>query len=532
MAKKTAQKINITQNLAEFTASLSFSDIPEPVLDEAKNQIFSVLGSVYAGCGTADGKAVIQTVKETGGTQQAGTFPDGQKTSVSQAVMANCALSMTLDYDDYLFAGHTGHSAVLVPLAWAQAMAVSGKDFLLAQTIANEVEGRLGASVLAGPQNGQLWTHIHLLGGACATGSLLKMSAEEIQNAIGIAFFQPNFGTFAGFMGAGAKVLTAAYTARDGILAALLAKNGLKGTPDILENPKGFLRYFSYVPMPFMFGGLGKTWLSLTLSYKIYPGCAYIDSSIDCIMNMHGKYQLEPREIDKVKVEANFLTVKMNSLSAPFMKGEDSALITLNFSIPYNVAAAIADGELAPKQFLPERVTDKKLWSLAEKVQLVHEPAFTKEITGSTKHLIDFRYILKKGFPFALIPLIAEIELDEIRRMASGFKLSDIRRERGQKSGMEHIDPEKFTMPMGARVTVYFKNGTKIQEEQHIPRGAAGTPADEKRKLVIEKFRREAMSYLGAENVEKAIAVILRLEQCSPEEMKAFAERLMKPQAL
>src|SRR3989338_7204003 len=107
MAKKiNKEEHNITRSLSEFAASLSFSDIPEPVLDEAKNQIFSVLGSVYAGCGTADGKAVLLTVKQMEGKPETGIFPDGYKTSVSQAVMANCALSMTLDYDDYLFAGH------------------------------------------------------------------------------------------------------------------------------------------------------------------------------------------------------------------------------------------------------------------------------------------------------------------------------------------------------------------------------------------------------------------------------------------
>ena len=41
--------------------------------------------------------------------------PTGETTSPHAAVYANAALSMAYDYDDYLFLGHTGHSAVCPP---------------------------------------------------------------------------------------------------------------------------------------------------------------------------------------------------------------------------------------------------------------------------------------------------------------------------------------------------------------------------------------------------------------------------------
>ena len=59
---------------------------------------------------------------------------------------------MGLDFDDYLFAGHTGHSAVLASLAYAEREGLPGRDLLCAATLANEVGGRLGAAFLLGPR--------------------------------------------------------------------------------------------------------------------------------------------------------------------------------------------------------------------------------------------------------------------------------------------------------------------------------------------------------------------------------------------
>src|SRR5213593_3579359 len=157
---------NVTERMAEWAAQAQFQDVPRRVIEEAKNQILSVIAAVHSGHFSDAGRVVSRTVKEWSGGKEATMIPSGERTSLHNAIFANTALSMALDYDDYLFAGHTGHSAVLVTLALAEKLGISGKDFLLAQTLANEIEGRVGAAALIGPLNGQLCTFIHLIGGA------------------------------------------------------------------------------------------------------------------------------------------------------------------------------------------------------------------------------------------------------------------------------------------------------------------------------------------------------------------------------
>src|SRR5262249_39688385 len=152
-------------------------------------------------------------------------------------------------YDDYLFAGHTGHSAVLVTLALAEKYGISGKEFLAAQTVANEVGGRLGASVLFGPHNGQMWSFVHLIGAALVTSRVMGLEASQMRSAIGLAMSQPNYPLRPAFFGSEAKVLLAATTAQIGVQAAQLAASGLRGRDDVIEHEHGFASKFADDPL-------------------------------------------------------------------------------------------------------------------------------------------------------------------------------------------------------------------------------------------------------------------------------------------
>jgi hypothetical protein len=46
-------------------------------------------------------------------------------------------LSMFFDFDDFMFAGHTGHSSIILPLTLAADFEISGQEFLSLQTLGN-----------------------------------------------------------------------------------------------------------------------------------------------------------------------------------------------------------------------------------------------------------------------------------------------------------------------------------------------------------------------------------------------------------
>jgi len=469
-----------TARIAEWVAQTHFEDLPRRVTEEAKNQVLSMIAAVHAGHFSDAGRTVSRTVKEWSGGRDATMIPSGERTSLHNAIFANTALSMALDFDDYLFAGHTGHSAVLVTLALAEKVGFSGKDFLLAQTLANEIEGRIGASVLLGPLNGQMWSFIHSVGAAIIAGKVFDLDAQQIQSAISIALSQPTRPLQASFFGSDAKALIASLTAPIGVQAAQLAANGMRAAVDVLDGSAGFPHVFAPQPLMGAFGGFGKVWLTDTLCYKVYPGCAYLDTSIDCVLMLVRAHSIDAKKVKEVHVAAGPLTLGMDALAAQHLKGPDSLPTTLNFTVGYNVAAALMDKELTARQFTRDRIRDAATWDLASRVHL----ALDDTIAERTRERSLLRTV---GGSDA-----AHYQLD-----------------------LNSLDLTGFKMSFGARVRIEMHDGRSFELEQEVPLGGAGRGFDERRKAVEDKFRRETRYTLRKEKMERAIDMILHLEQAS-----------------
>ena len=476
---------NIAGRIADWVAEVKYEDLPRRVVDEAKNQILGMIAAVHAGHFSEAGRVASRAVKEWSGGKEATLIPSGERTSVHSAIFGNTALSLALDYDDYLFGGRTGHSAVLVTLALAEKIGISGRDFVLAQVLANEVEGRVGASVLNGEQDYQMASFIHLIGSAVITAKLLKLDRQQIEHAICISMLQPSYALRAGFFGSEARALMVSMTAPVGVQAAELAANGLHGASDVFEGEQGFLQAFAPVPLPGAFTGFGKVWLTETLCYKLYPGCAYIDAVIDCVLSLSRQHHLEARKVRAVHVAAGPLTLGMDALSAPYMKGAESLPTTLNLTVAYNVAVALIDRDLSPRQFSRDRIKDAAVWALAEKVQLSLDEDMARR---------------------------AREQLPHVARSQPG--------ESQPQFDLETADLNAFKMGFGARVRIETVGGRVLEMDQDTPFGSGARPFEDRRKVVEDKFRRETRYTLRKERMEKAIDMVHHLEEASAPQIR------------
>lgn len=473
-----------TRRLAEFAAATSFESIPERVIEAAKLQLLSVLGASLAGRRTRAGAAALDALRRRGGGGECGLIGAHARASLRDALYANAVFSMALDYDDYLFAGHTGHSAVLAALGVAEKLGLDGRALLAAQVVANEIEGRIGAAVLFGPLNGQLWSFLHAAGAAAVYAKGLGLDADAIESALGVALLQPPRPLWRGFFGSEAKALLAAMPAAHGIDAVDLTLSGLPGAHGILEGEHGFVAAFSPRPVWGAFSGLGETWLSDTLCFKPYPGCAYIDSFVDALLEIARHHDPDPRRIARIEIAASILTLGMDALSRPHLRGPASDPVTLNFSVPYNAAVALLDRELTPRQLEPARIADPRVWELAGRVELRHDPAWTERLQRSS-------VITLAG---------GSLERPEIE--------------------LAGVDLARFEMAFGASVRVQLDDGRRLEAAQAVPLGAAGRPRGETRRLVEAKFTREAAESLPEKDALRAALLVGELEDASPDEVR------------
>ena len=526
--------------IADWVERVKLEDVPRGTLVKAKYQIMNVLAAVHAGSVSKGGRIILDTVRDWKMPGKCTIIPTGEKTSLIGAVLTNSSFSMAYDFDDYMFMGHTCHSAVVTSLAVAEERGLSGRDALLAQVVANEVGGRTGASVLLGPHNGQTWSFIHAIESACAAAKLMSLRSDEIANAIAISMYQPNYVLFPGFMGPDTKLLTASVPSVTGVLAAQLASRGFTGSRKILEHEQGFVANFSYVPLDFMLDGFGETWVTDSIAYKKYPGCAYVDTTADCLMNIMEQFRarkgrwMEANDVDAVTVNSSMLTVLMDDLSGEHIDSQRPSPVSINFSIPLSVALTLLTGRLATDELKQEYIDAHRdeMIALSKKVTLTHNWSMTLAVVKAmddakllelvsshvgARQLMRSRKELQANFERKLSPLG---ELVNFRRQTKKEDRKFVRRllkkmllERSRNTRhLGDLNMSELKMPFPAEVILRTKNGEEYRALQTIPVGG-GYAQNEAFDMVTKKFRTETSKCLSEENISRAIDAIKNFEK-------------------
>lgn len=523
----------LLEKAAEWASGLRFEELPPRVIEKSKWQLLSTMAALYSGYPLRAVRSLREIALSTRAQGRSRVFPQGDRTSPTVAVVANSAASMALEYDDYLFCGHTGHSAVLATLALAEELGASGRQFLVAQTAANEIGGRLGAAVMLGPQNGQLWTFLHGVCAATAAGKLLELNARMLAHALALVLYQPPLALWPGFFGGDSKLLSAAFPARDGILAARAAAWGLSGRLDILENSRGFGAGFARLFLGDMLDAFGRAWVSDTISIKTVPGCAYLTAAVQAMEEALDRFRaetgrpLEPADVIEARVRVNLLGIAMDSLS----RENGSPLGRtggMNFSLPYCLAAVMLAGGLTPAELGEEWISKnaEQLEAAAARVRVIHDWELTLKLFEEwSAHFPLSGWLRQLGLKNLLrqIPGAEHLQPGRLPQAAGSLGkllLRQLRREvLDRKSpapaafSLERAGLERLSMPFAAQVELQLRRRRQISARVDIPAGAAGRPVEETRGLVRRKFRLAARPFLGEERTEKALELISRLEE-------------------
>jgi 2-methylcitrate dehydratase PrpD len=332
------------ERIARFIVETGHDAVPPAALHMARDAAFDCVGVALAGAAQPLGKIVLEMTREEGGHAEATVIGGGVRTSATMAALANGTLAHALDYDDMGSFGHP--SVVLLPpvLALGERLGASGRDVLDAYVIGFEV----GANLSAASHYVQTERGFHstaffgTMGATAAAARLLGLDVAQTVMALGIAGSMPagvvqNFGTMV-------KPLHAGMSARNGVLAAVLAKKGYMATDTIFESRIGFLSTYvgeGHYDLEQAVTGLGNPFrLQDTLVIKKYPCCGTNHSALDSILSLMREEKLSFEDVAGVTVEG------LPYLSHVLLYPRPEHGINGKFSIHYNVAAAILDGQV------------------------------------------------------------------------------------------------------------------------------------------------------------------------------------------
>ncbi|TFF86887.1 MAG: MmgE/PrpD family protein [Promethearchaeota archaeon] len=465
----------LTEKIAKYSHEMKFEHIPKKTLDIAKMQLMNIIATMFAGSTTRPGEITYEAFKDSGGNPKASIISKSEKVSIDKAVLINSVFAQALDYEDYGMPMHSGCTVGPVSLAFVEAFELSGKDLILGMVLGNEINCKIGLSLFPSVTTGQTMDPlVHPISAAVMGAKLMGLNLEQMTNAIGIAAFLPQYPVLKGFFGPHSKVLTSALPAQNGVIASQLASKGLSGSHNIFTAPDGFINFMGDMPAPDRVELIldYETWMTNTLSFKLYPGCAYLDAPLDCVFEIIDKNpDIDPNSIKSIKVKLPGLgTVSMDMSDRPDatlegLKKPDSCYAILNFNVPYNIAAALVDKELTPKQFTDERIFDPKIHDLAKKVEVDTDTAMTLKIFQSF--------------------------------LPSGFNISDINPEKINSLMIEALRGD-FKWEFGARVIIKTENGKKYRASTDI---AKGSPGNHKKEYIIQKFKQES-KYIGLDEAK------------------------------
>ncbi len=368
---------SISAKMAEFALGLKYEDIPSESIKEAKRFLLDSMGCALAAVHNEDMQAMYRFTEKLGGVPEATVIGTGLKTNAANAALMNCLLTRALDYNDIYWEQDPSHPSDIIgtALAAAEANGKNGRDALVAILIAYELEMRWCLAAFPGIREVG-WHHASLTQfvSPLVAGRMYGLDIDQMIAAVGISG-SSHFtlgGVVAGHL-TNMKNTADPMAAQAGIYAAMMAKEGYSGPVEVIEGKEGLIEVLNNVEWrrEELVKGLGKDFLITECSYKAFPTEALTHQPISAALQVCTENNLTAEDITEILVETT--TRGADILSDP-SKFNPKTKETADHSLPYVVAAAVADGNVLPDSFTDEKLKDPRIWDLLGKIKVVADP--------------------------------------------------------------------------------------------------------------------------------------------------------------
>ena len=291
-----------------------------------------------------------------------------RKTSPRTAALINGTAAHTVEVDDIFRDGiyHPGAPTI----AAAHALGFDGGNFLRAVVVGYEVSTRIGAAM--GRAHYRYWHNtgtIGCFGAAAACAELLELDAKRFAHALAtVATFAAGLQQ-AFRMDSMSKPLHAGRAAEAGLSAALMAREGVTGSLDILEGEAGFGRAMGDNPdWERGLATLGRDFHITRMTFKNHACCGHTFAAIDGALELQRRMGIAAADIEEVEVATYRAGLEVAHYENPQTPAE------ARFSLKYVVATALTHGNVRLAAFAPERIADERTRSLMKKIHVSLAP--------------------------------------------------------------------------------------------------------------------------------------------------------------
>jgi 2-methylcitrate dehydratase PrpD len=364
----------IVEELARNVVQTSFEVFDKRTIEQAKNRLIDIVGCTIGGANAGGCPELRGLVREWGGKEEATILVHGGKAPAGNVAMINSIMARSFDYGvltpyigDKAVWAHIAETNVPTAITVAEWRHAGGKELLTAMILGDDLTTRISAASTRAISPG--WDTpgtVNKFGATAIACKLLGMDERQIINAFGIVLNQLA-GSFQGINdGAHSFKLAQGLAARDGIIAAELAGKGWTGGQDPLMGKYGYFALYcqDYDP-DILTRNLGKEFYG-DCTFKPYPCCRFIHSTIDCGLNLIRNNDINPGEIDTITIDVAPMHFD-SPLNQPF-EIEYFPQGSSIFSLRYHIANVLIRKSVKLEHLTDEFILDPEVGNLARKV--------------------------------------------------------------------------------------------------------------------------------------------------------------------
>jgi len=207
---------------------------------------------------------------------------------------------------------------------------------------------------------------IGCFGAAAAAAEALHLNKDQFAHALATvttfaAGLQQAFR-----MDSMSKPLHAGRAAEAGVAAALMAREGVTGSLDVMQ---GFAAAMGDNPnWEKGLATLGKDFHITQMTFKNHACCGHTFAAIDGALEVQKRMQAKPEDIEAVEVATYRAGLEVAHYENPRTPAEG------RFSLKYVVATALSHGSVRLAAFEPERLNDSVTKKLMDRISLKVDP--------------------------------------------------------------------------------------------------------------------------------------------------------------
>lgn len=382
---QAAQFGPVSAQLATFIHDTTWEQIPTIIRHEVKRSLLNYFAVALAGCSDRTLDSAVRTYSRFSAGPAATLIGRTERMDMLNAAAINAMSSNVYDFDDTHIPTiiHPTSPVASALFALSEDLRLTGKEFMLAFLLGVEAECRIGLAI--SPFHYNKGWHITstcgVFGAAMAIGKTLSLSHSQLCWALGSAACQA--GGLVECLGTMSKSVSVGNSARNGILAALLAQDNFDGPAKPLEGVYGFLKVFSETPdFDMVTHGLGDTWEISKVAYKPYPCGVVLNPVLDACLALSRR--IDPERIKSIAaIELTGHPLLRQRTDRPHVKTGRESQVSAQHAVP----VALLRGKAGLDAFSDEAVSDPELRALGRLVRFHDDETYSVD---SAKVVVRF----------------------------------------------------------------------------------------------------------------------------------------------